>query len=151
MDYTREMTLIRAGDELYRSIRDLDSIGVSLQKIAGTIYRSLKKNNQKITELISELEKLNSQRSEPVVKEEILPLSQLPSISDIAKPSSIPKVEEDTSEIIVAPFGDKYKVVKNNFVVDASYIFYGVAEGNNIRQSTKQEKNEALSLGLRLE
>lgn len=153
MDFKTEMILINASDELYRSVEDLDSIGVSLQKIAGTIYRSLKKNNQKISELISELEKLNSQPFESIINEKIIPLPELPSISEqpnIVKSSSIPKVEE-TNDIIVAPFGDKYKIVKNNFVVDASFVFYGVAEGNNIRQFIEQEKNEALSLGLRLE
>jgi len=68
--YNYDITLMRASDELYRSVKDLNSIGVTFEKIAGTIYRSLEKDEEKVSQLVFHLQTYLSNKS---TEENILP------------------------------------------------------------------------------
>ena len=56
-------------------------------------------------------------------------------------------VEPDNTVKVLAFGDDKYRVINNDFVVDDSYNFYGVAEGNNIRVATPAELTRAHVMG----
>jgi len=152
MDYKREMIINRATDELYRSVNDLDSINYDVEEIAGIVYRSLGRNENKLSKLIQKLQNC-IMKPEEKNKESHLPTipSGLPTIpEDIKSYSRRPEKVENNTTIEVVPIGeDRYLVIKNNFVVDSSLNFYGVREGDYNREPSNEEKQEAYKMGLK--
>ena len=63
------------------------------------------------------------------------------------RPTPVEDVEPDNTVKVLAFGDDKYRVINNDFVVDDSYNFYGVAEGNNIRVATPAELTRAHVMG----